>query len=143
MGNTQGWWLQSQLHPWIRYLPNGLWASVHSRGLFSLQGLDSHGGHLSPGQEPGQAPSVQVVNQALTLVLPPKPEQVQVPVEVEALEGMVRHQGLGLGVMHAEIRCAEGAGQYMAGPVSLGGDVSGLDLPSVDPWVLHLEFPPL
>ena len=37
-----------------------------------------------------------------------------------------------------EIRSSQGAGQYPAGPVSLGGEISGLDLPSVDPWVLHL-----
>ena len=42
-----------------------------------------------------------------------------------------------------ELRSAQGAGQYPTGLVSLGGEVSGLDLPSVDPWFLHLEQPPL
>ena len=37
-----------------------------------------------------------------------------------------------------EVRYAQCAGQYTAGPVSLGREVSGLDLPSVDPWVLHM-----
>ena len=36
-----------------------------------------------------------------------------------------------------EICSSQCAGQYRAGPVSLGGEVSGLDLPSVDPWVLR------
>ena len=41
-----------------------------------------------------------------------------------------------------ELRSAQCGGRYPAGPVSLGKG-SGLDLPSVDPWVLHLEQPPL
>ena len=37
-----------------------------------------------------------------------------------------------------EVWYAQCAGQYPAGLVSFGREVSGLDLPSVDPWVLHL-----
>ena len=42
-----------------------------------------------------------------------------------------------------ELRSAQCGGRYPAGPVSLGEKGSGLDLPSVDPWVLHLEQPHL
>jgi len=54
----------------------GLWVSIQSMGLFSLQGWDRHVGRLSPWQETRQAAPLQVVTQALTRVLPPKPEQV-------------------------------------------------------------------
>ena len=47
----------------------------------------------------------------------------------------------GWGPAGTEVRYAQCAGQYPAGPVSLGGEVSGLDLPSVDPLVLHLKQP--
>ena len=40
-----------------------------------------------------------------------------------------------------EVRYAQFAGQYLACPVSSGREVSGFDLPSVDPCVLHLYHP--
>ena len=42
------------------------------------------------------------------------------------------------GTVGTEVQYVQCAGQYPAGPVSFGREVSGLDLPSVDNWVLHV-----
>ena len=117
-GSRQGWRLQSQPLPWTRCFQKGLQVSVQSGGPFSLQGCVSHRGHQGLGQEPGQALPAEVVTHSLTRVLLPTPEQVQLQVEVDVLIEGVGHRCLWLGV--------------------LGREVSGLDVPSVDPWVLHL-----
>ena len=53
-------------------------------------------------QEPGQALPAKVVTHPLTQVLLPKPEQVLVQVEVNALAEGVGHQCLWLGVLQAQ-----------------------------------------
>ena len=57
---------------------------------------------MSLGQEPGQTLLAGVVAYRLTQVLLPKPEQVQVQVEVDVLAEGVRHQCLWLGVLQAQ-----------------------------------------
>ena len=101
-GSRQGWRLQSQPLPWTRCFQKGLWVSVQSWGPFSLQGCISHRGHLGLGQEPGQALPAEVVTHPLTRVLLPKPEQVQVQVEVDVLTEGVGHWCLWLGVLQAQ-----------------------------------------
>ena len=101
-GSRQGMRLQSQPLPWTRCFQKGLWVSVQSGGPFSLQGCISHRGHLGLGQEPGQALPTEVVTHALTRVLLPKPEQVQLQVEVDVLAEGVGHRCLWLGVLQAQ-----------------------------------------
>ena len=101
-GSRQGWRLQSQLLPWTRCFPKGLWVSVQSGGPFSLQGWVSHPGNLGLVQEPGQALPAEVVTHPLTRVLLPKPGQVQVQVEVDVLSEGVGHRCLWLGVLQAQ-----------------------------------------
>ena len=101
-GSRQGWRLQSQLLPWTRCFPKGLWVSVQSGGPFSLQEWVSRRGHLGLGQETGQALPAEVVTHPMTQVLLPKPEQVQVQVEVVVLAEGVGHQCLWLGVLQAQ-----------------------------------------
>ena len=117
-GSRQGWRLQSHPLPWMRCFQKGLRVSIQRVGPLSLQEWVSQRGHLGLGQEPGQALPAEVVIHALSRVLLPKPEQVQLQVEVDVLIEGVGHRCLWLGV--------------------LGREVSGLDVPSVDPWVLHL-----
>ena len=102
MGSRQGWRLQSQPLHWTRCFQKGLWVSVQSGGLFSLHGWVSHRGHLGLEQEPGQALPAEVVTHPLTRVLLPKPEQVQVQVEVDVLPEGVGHRCLWLGVLQAQ-----------------------------------------
>ena len=99
-GSRQGWRLQSQPLPWTRCFQKELWVSVQSGGPFSLKGWVSHHGHLSVGQEPGQALPTEVVTHPLTRVLLPKPEQVQV--ELDVLTERVGHRCLWLGVLQAQ-----------------------------------------
>ena len=101
-GSRQGRRLQSQPLPWTRCFQKGLWVSVQSWGPFSLQGCISHCGHLGLGQEPGQALPAEVVIHALSRVLLPKPEQVQLQVEVDVLAEGVGHRCLWLGVLQAQ-----------------------------------------
>ena len=101
-GNRKGWRLQSQLLPWTRCFQKALWVCVQSRGLFLLQGWVSYHGHLGLGQEPGQALPAEVVTHPLTRVLLPKPQQVQVQVEVDVLLEGVGHRCLWLGVLQAQ-----------------------------------------
>ena len=81
-GSRQGWRLQNQpllgTRCFQKWKWKGVWVSVQSRGLFSLQGWVSHRGRLGLGQEPGQALPAEVVTRPLTQVLLPKPEQGQV-----------------------------------------------------------------
>ena len=72
------------------------------RGPFSLLGWVRHLGHLGLGQEPGQGLPAEVVTHPLTRVLLPKPEQVQVQVEVDVLPEGVGHRCLWLGVLQAQ-----------------------------------------
>ena len=137
-GSRQGWRLQIQPLPWVRCFQKGLRVSVQSGGPFSLQGCISHRGHLGLGQEPGQALPVEVVIHVLSLFLLPKPKQVQLQVEVDVLAEGVGHRCLWLGVLQAQrsdISSALASTQLARG---LGREVSGLDVPSVDPWVLPL-----
>ena len=67
-----------------------------------MQGWVSHCGHLGLGQEPGHDLPAEVVTHPLTQVLLPKPEQVLVQVEVNALAEGVGHQCLWLGVLQAQ-----------------------------------------
>ena len=99
-GNRKGWGLQSQPLPWTRCFQKELWVSVQSGGPFSLQGWVSHRGLLSVGQEPGQALPTEVVTHPLTRVLLPKPEQVQV--ELDVLTEGAGHRCLWLGVLQAQ-----------------------------------------
>ena len=101
-GNRKGWGLQSQPLPWTRCFQKALWVCVQSGGLFLLQGWVSHHGHLGLGQEPGRALPAEVVTHPLTRVLLPKPQQVQVQVEVDILLEGVGHQCLWLGVLQAQ-----------------------------------------
>ena len=96
-GSRQGWRLQSQPLPWTRCFQKGLWVSVQSGGPFSLQGWVSHHGWLGLGQEPGRALPAEVVTHPLTWVLLPKPQQVQVQLEVDVLVEGVEHSFLCLG----------------------------------------------
>ena len=43
-----------------------------------------------------------------------------------------------VGPAGTEVQYAQCAGQYTDGLVSLGREVSGLDFPSVDAWILYL-----
>ena len=72
------------------------------RGPFSLLGWVRHLGHLGLGQEPGQGLPAEVVTHPLTRVLLPKPEQVQVQVEVDVLPEGVGHRCLWLGVLQSQ-----------------------------------------
>ena len=101
-GSRQGRRLQSQALPWTRCFQKGLQDSVQRGGSFSLQGCISHCGHLGLGQEPGQALPAEVVIHALSRVLLPKPEQVQLQVEVDVLTEGVGHWCLWLGVLQAQ-----------------------------------------
>ena len=101
-GSRQGWRLKSQPCSWTRCFQKGIWVSVQSKGLFSLQGWVSHRGHLGLGQEPGKALPAEVETHPLTRVLLPKPKQVQVQVELEVLAEGVGHRCLGLGVLQAQ-----------------------------------------
>ena len=76
--------------------------SVQSGGPFSLQGCISHRGHLGLGQRAGQSLPAEVVTHPLTRDLLPKPEQVQVQVEVDILAEGVGHWCLWLGVLQAQ-----------------------------------------
>ena len=67
-----------------------------------MQGWVSHCGHLGLGQEPGHDLPAEVVTHPLTRVLLPKPEQVQVQVEVDVLTEGVGHRCLWLGVLQAQ-----------------------------------------
>ena len=71
-------------------------------GPFSLQEWVSRRGHLGLGQETGQALPAEVVTHPMTQVLLPKPEQVQVQVEVVVLAEGVGHQCLWLGFLQAQ-----------------------------------------
>ena len=84
-GSRQGWRLQSQPLPWTRCFQKGLWVSVQSEDPFSLQGWLRHHLHLGLGLETGQALPAEVMTHPLTWVLLPKPEKVQVQVEVGVL----------------------------------------------------------
>ena len=86
----------------MRCFQKGLWVFIQSGVPFSLQGWISHRGHLGLGQEPGQALPAEAVTHPLTRVLLPKPEQVQVQVEVDVLTERVGHQCLWLGVLQAQ-----------------------------------------
>ena len=101
-GSRQGWRLQIQPLPWMRCFQKGLRVSVQSGGPFSLQGWVSHSGHLGLGQRAGQALPAEVVTHPLTRDLLPKPEQVQVQVEVDVLAEGVGHWCLWLGVLQAQ-----------------------------------------
>ena len=71
-------------------------------GPVSLQEWVSRRGHLGLGQETGQALPAEVVTHPMTQVLLPKPEQVQVQVEVVVLAEGVGHRCLWLGVLQAQ-----------------------------------------
>ena len=137
-GSRQGWRLQSQPLPWTRCFQKGLQVSVQSGGPFSLQGCISHRGHLGLGQEPGQALPAEVVTHSLTRVLLPTPEQVQLQVEVDVLIEGVGHRCLWLGVLQAQRSDMSSVLASTQLAWCLGREVSGLDVPSVDPWVLPL-----
>ena len=137
-GSRQGRRLQSQLLPWTRCFQKGLQDSVQRGGSFSLQGCISHCGHLGLGQEPGQALPAEVLIHALSRVLLPKPEQVQLQVEVDVLTEGVGHWCLWLGVLQAQRYNMPSVLASTQLAWCLGREVSGLDVPSVDPWVLHL-----
>ena len=137
-GSRQGRRLQSQALPWTRCFQKGLQDSVQRGGPFSLQGCISHCGHLGLGQEPGQALPAEVVIHALSRVLLPKPEQVQLQVEVDVLTEGVGHWCLWLGVRQAQRYNMPSVLASTQLAWCLGREVSGLDVPSVDPWVLHL-----
>ena len=79
-----------------------LWVSVQKGGPFSLKGWVSHRGHMGIGQEAGQSLPAEVVTHPLTRDLLPKPEQVQVQVEVDILAEGVGHRCLWLGVLQAQ-----------------------------------------
>ena len=79
-----------------------LQVSVQKGGPFSLKGWVIHRGHMGVGQEAGQSLPVEMVTHPLTRDLLPKPEQVQVHVEVDVLAEGVGHWCLWLGVLQAQ-----------------------------------------
>ena len=79
-----------------------------------------------------------MVTHALSRVLLPKPEQVQLQVEVDALTEGVGHWCLWLGVLQAQRSDMPSVLASTQLARCLGREVSGLDVPSVDPWILHL-----
>ena len=137
-GSRQGCRLQSQPFPWTRCFQKGLWVSVQVGGWFSLQGWVSDHWNLGLGQEPGQALPVEVVIHVLSLFLLPKPKQVQLQVEVDVLAEGVGHRCLWLGVLQAQRSDMSSVLASTQLAWCLGREVSGLDVPSVDPWVLPL-----
>ena len=68
----------------------------------------------------------------------PKSEQVQVQVEVDVLTEGVGYRCLWLGVLQAQRSNISSVLASTQLARCLGREVSGLDVPSVDPWVLHL-----
>ena len=137
-GSRQGWRLQSHPLPWMRCFQKGLRVSIQRVGPLSLQEWVSQRGHLGLGQEPGQALPVEVVIHVLSLFLLPKPKQVQLQVEVDVLAEGVGHRCLWLGVLQAQRSDMSSVLASTQLAWCLGREVSGLDVPSVDPWILHL-----
>ena len=74
---------------------------------------------------------------------PAKPSQVQMQVEVDVLAEGVGHQCLWLGLLLAQRSDMPSVLASTQLAWCLGREVSGLDVPSVDPWVLHLWYPQL